>query len=62
MIIAIVASSLVVTTVMYFLVLLRLGKPLQIEFKGYGLDLKVGRLTVCESSPAASEAIDGGEN
>lgn len=39
---AIVAVSTVLVVVAYLLVLLRQGRPLQLSFKGLGIDLKVG--------------------
>lgn len=42
LVVAIVAASFLVTVVTYLIVLARLGKPLTVDFNGYGVSLRVG--------------------
>lgn len=46
---AIVATSFLLTAVLYLAFLARAGRPLQLSFKGHGVDLKVGQTTLCDS-------------
>lgn len=56
-IIAIIAISIVTTAVMYLLVLARMGTPLNVQFRGYGIDLEVGQRIICKSSAGDEEEV-----
>lgn len=58
MVTAIVAAALVVTIVSYLVVLMRMGKPLNINFTGYGVDLRVGHVQLSESGAPHGEEND----
>lgn len=45
---AIVAFSVVVVGVAYLVYLARLGKPIELTFSGYGVNLSVGQTTIAK--------------
>lgn len=57
-VVAVVAFAITVTVMTYLLVLARLGKPLALEFRGYGIDLKVGARTLSRSRNDNKESTD----
>lgn len=55
---AIAATALVVTVVAYLVVLARLGRPLTIDFSGYGVSLKVGPKVVMRDHDVEGDASE----
>lgn len=55
-IVTVIAFTVMLTVVAYLIVLARLGKPLSINFSGYGVDLRVGHSVLIATSPTEKEA------
>lgn len=57
LVVALVTLGIVIVVVAYLIYLARLGRPIDLKFSGYGVNLSIGQTTVVKSSPREKEAL-----